>query len=186
MGVARRARAQPVGSRCTTPRGRPEDPTLRGARRPAHRPDFIFSFYFRHMIPARVLTLAPRGALNLHGSLLPRYRGRAPVNWVLVNGETRDRRVAAPHGRQARRRRPGRPGAGRRSPSRTRPTRSTASWSRPPRGCSTAPCPRCATGARRCARWTWRTAPTSAAARPTTAASTGAGPPCASTTWCAP
>ncbi len=51
-------------------------------------PDFIFSFYFRWMIPEGVLRLAPRGALNLHGSLLPRYRGRAPVNWVLVNGET--------------------------------------------------------------------------------------------------
>ena len=52
-----------------------------------YRPEFIFSFYFRWMIPTRVLALAPRGALNLHGSLLPRYRGRAPVNWVLVNGE---------------------------------------------------------------------------------------------------
>jgi methionyl-tRNA formyltransferase len=52
------------------------------------RPDFVFSFYFRWMIPTRVLSLAPRGAFNLHGSLLPRYRGRAPVNWVLVNGET--------------------------------------------------------------------------------------------------
>jgi methionyl-tRNA formyltransferase len=51
-------------------------------------PDFIFSFYFRYMVPERVLDLAPRGAFNLHGSLLPRYRGRAPVNWVLVNGET--------------------------------------------------------------------------------------------------
>lgn len=50
-------------------------------------PDFLFSFYFRHMLPAGVLVLPRRGALNLHGSLLPRYRGRAPVNWVLVNGE---------------------------------------------------------------------------------------------------
>jgi methionyl-tRNA formyltransferase len=49
--------------------------------------DFIFSFYFRFMVPPTLLELAPRGALNLHGSLLPRYRGRAPVNWVLVNGE---------------------------------------------------------------------------------------------------
>ena len=40
------------------------------------------------MIPAEVLEIAPRGALNLHGSLLPRYRGRAPVNWVLVEGES--------------------------------------------------------------------------------------------------
>jgi methionyl-tRNA formyltransferase len=53
-----------------------------------YRPDFILSFYFRWMIPESVLRLAPNGALNLHGSLLPRYRGRAPVNWVLVNGET--------------------------------------------------------------------------------------------------
>jgi UDP-4-amino-4-deoxy-L-arabinose formyltransferase/UDP-glucuronic acid dehydrogenase (UDP-4-keto-hexauronic acid decarboxylating) len=53
-----------------------------------YRPEFIFSFYFRYMLPEGVLRLAPRGALNLHGSLLPRYRGRAPVNWVLVNGET--------------------------------------------------------------------------------------------------
>ena len=53
----------------------------------SYEPDFLFSFYFRFMIPPDVLALAPRGALNLHGSLLPRYRGRAPVNWVLVNGE---------------------------------------------------------------------------------------------------
>jgi methionyl-tRNA formyltransferase len=51
-------------------------------------PDFLFSFYFRWMVPAEVLDLAPRGAYNLHGSLLPLYRGRAPVNWVLVHGET--------------------------------------------------------------------------------------------------
>jgi methionyl-tRNA formyltransferase len=51
-------------------------------------PDFLFSFYFRHMLKRPVLALAKRGALNLHGSLLPRFRGRAPVNWVLVEGET--------------------------------------------------------------------------------------------------
>ena len=51
-------------------------------------PDFLFSFYYRFMIPPAVLALAPRGALNLHGSLLPRYRGRAPVNWVLDEGQT--------------------------------------------------------------------------------------------------
>jgi len=54
----------------------------------SYHPDFLFSFYYRFMIPPAVLELAPRGALNLHGSLLPRYRGRAPVNWVLVEGET--------------------------------------------------------------------------------------------------
>jgi len=51
-------------------------------------PDVLFSFYFRWMLPAAVLEVSPRGAFNLHGSLLPRYRGRAPVNWVLVHGET--------------------------------------------------------------------------------------------------
>ncbi len=51
-------------------------------------PDFIFSFYFRFMIPPEILEIPKMGALNLHGSLLPRYRGRAPVNWVLVNGES--------------------------------------------------------------------------------------------------
>ena len=50
-------------------------------------PDFILSFYFRDLLAPEVLRLAKRGALNLHGSLLPRYRGRCPVNWVLVNGE---------------------------------------------------------------------------------------------------
>jgi methionyl-tRNA formyltransferase len=51
-------------------------------------PDFIFSFYYRQMLPAGILSAARRGALNMHGSLLPRYRGRAPVNWVVIRGET--------------------------------------------------------------------------------------------------
>ncbi|WP_097458729.1 bifunctional UDP-4-amino-4-deoxy-L-arabinose formyltransferase/UDP-glucuronic acid oxidase ArnA [Mangrovitalea sediminis] len=51
-------------------------------------PDYIFSFYYRNMLSQDVLDLAKKGAFNLHGSLLPRYRGRAPVNWALVNGET--------------------------------------------------------------------------------------------------
>ena len=51
-------------------------------------PDVIFSFYYRHLIYDEILQLAPAGAFNLHGSLLPKYRGRAPLNWVLVNGET--------------------------------------------------------------------------------------------------
>jgi len=50
-------------------------------------PDFIFSFYYRKLLSAELLGLARRGALNLHGSLLPKYRGRVPVNWVLVHGE---------------------------------------------------------------------------------------------------
>jgi methionyl-tRNA formyltransferase len=52
------------------------------------RPDFLFSFYFREMIQARFLEIPRLGAYNLHGSLLPKYRGRAPINWVLVKGES--------------------------------------------------------------------------------------------------
>ncbi len=51
-------------------------------------PDIIFSFYYRDLICDEILSVPPQGAFNLHGSLLPRYRGRAPLNWVLVNGET--------------------------------------------------------------------------------------------------
>lgn len=53
----------------------------------ALRPAIIYSFFYRYLIPGEVLRLAPLGAYNLHGSLLPNYRGRAPVNWMIVNGE---------------------------------------------------------------------------------------------------
>ncbi len=51
-------------------------------------PDFIFSFYYRNMIKAEVLEIPSLGALNLHGSYLPGYRGRVPVNWAVINGES--------------------------------------------------------------------------------------------------
>ena len=50
-------------------------------------PDIIFSFYYRDMVKKEILDIPPSGGLNLHGSLLPLYRGRCPVNWVLLNGE---------------------------------------------------------------------------------------------------
>ncbi len=53
----------------------------------ACEPDFLFSFYYRSMLGAPLLECARRGALNIHGSLLPNYRGRAPVNWAILNGE---------------------------------------------------------------------------------------------------
>ena len=58
------------------------------ARVAACAPDFLFSFYYRRMLGDALLALPRRGALNLHGSLLPRYRGRAPVNWAVLHGET--------------------------------------------------------------------------------------------------
>ena len=51
-------------------------------------PDYLFSFYYRHMIPAELLACAQIAALNMHGSLLPKYRGRAPINWAILHGET--------------------------------------------------------------------------------------------------
>ena len=68
----------------------PADPNLPDvvARVAACRPDFLFSFYYRSMLKAPLLALPSRGALNMHGSLLPKYRGRAPVNWAVLHGET--------------------------------------------------------------------------------------------------
>ncbi len=51
-------------------------------------PDVLLSCYFRLMIKEEVLAIPRIAAVNLHGSLLPRYRGRCPVNWQLVYGET--------------------------------------------------------------------------------------------------
>ena len=50
-------------------------------------PDIILSVYYRSLISDEILKLAPLGAFNMHGSLLPKYRGRAPINWVLIKGE---------------------------------------------------------------------------------------------------
>jgi len=67
----------------------PDDPNAPDivARIAALAPDFLFSFYYRRMLGLAVLALPRSGALNLHGSLLPRYRGRAPVNWAILYGE---------------------------------------------------------------------------------------------------
>ena len=55
----------------------------------ALRPDLILSAYYRQMISETILSCARLGAFNLHGSLLPKYRGRAPINWAVLHGETR-------------------------------------------------------------------------------------------------
>ena len=55
----------------------------------AMQPDLILSVYYRHMISTRILDLAPLGAFNMHGSLLPKFRGRAPINWAVLHGATR-------------------------------------------------------------------------------------------------
>ena len=51
------------------------------------QPDFLFSFYYRAMLKAPLLAIPSKGALNMHGSLLPKYRGRVPINWAIIHGE---------------------------------------------------------------------------------------------------
>ena len=80
------ATARAAGSRVLAPED-PADPAL-AQELAALKPDFVFSFYYRRMLPVGVLRSATRGALNMHGSLLPKYRGRAPVNWAVLHGET--------------------------------------------------------------------------------------------------
>ena len=67
----------------------PEDPNALVERIRSLAPDFLFSFYYRRMLGASLLSIPERGAYNLHGSLLPAYRGRAPVNWAILEGERR-------------------------------------------------------------------------------------------------
>ncbi|MEP6870674.1 MAG: formyltransferase [Anaerolineaceae bacterium] len=72
------------------PTATPADPNSADvlARVRACEPDFLFSFYYRQMLKTPLLKSAGRGAYNMHGSLLPKYRGRVPVNWAIINGET--------------------------------------------------------------------------------------------------
>jgi methionyl-tRNA formyltransferase len=51
-------------------------------------PDLLFSFYYRRVLPEAILSAPLLGAFNMHGSLLPKFRGRAPVNWAVLKGET--------------------------------------------------------------------------------------------------
>src|SRR5262249_55120952 len=54
----------------------------------ALRPDVIVVVAYGNLLPPAVLALPPYGCINLHASLLPKYRGAAPVNWALIHGET--------------------------------------------------------------------------------------------------
>ena len=81
-----RALADAHGLRVETP-DTPNTPEWIAAGKGAE-PDFLFSFYYRYMLSSAWRQLPRRGALNMHGSLLPKYRGRAPVHWAILNGET--------------------------------------------------------------------------------------------------
>jgi methionyl-tRNA formyltransferase len=74
-----------AGVPCIAPAD-PNDPDVLDAVR-ACAPDWIFSFYYRRLLGPDLLSVPVKGAYNLHGSLLPRYRGRVPVNWAVLHGE---------------------------------------------------------------------------------------------------
>jgi methionyl-tRNA formyltransferase len=50
-------------------------------------PDVIVVTAFGRILPPAILELPPRGCINVHGSLLPKYRGAGPVQWAVINGE---------------------------------------------------------------------------------------------------
>lgn len=77
--------AEKHGVRAVTPDSPNSEEWIAAGR--AAQPDFVFSFYYRYMLSKEWLTLPRLGALNMHGSLLPKYRGRAPVHWAILNGE---------------------------------------------------------------------------------------------------
>lgn len=52
------------------------------------KPDVIVVAAFGRILPKIILDLPPKGCLNVHGSLLPKYRGAAPIQWAVIHGET--------------------------------------------------------------------------------------------------
>lgn len=83
VAEAARARGLPV----LTPRS-PNAPPFSAMLRDL-APDLFVSVMYRRLLSPELLAIPKLAAVNLHPSLLPKYRGRAPINWVLVNGETR-------------------------------------------------------------------------------------------------
>ncbi len=67
-------------------RSRGDDPEMDRCVRAA-RPDLILSADYRYLLPMPVVDAAKTAAVNLHPSLLPRYRGRAAINWAILRGE---------------------------------------------------------------------------------------------------
>ena len=55
------------------------------------QPELLIVVAYGRILPPEILTLPAVGSLNVHASLLPRYRGAAPINWALVKGDKHDR-----------------------------------------------------------------------------------------------
>ncbi len=66
---------------------RMKDPEFHDRLR-AHRADLFVVVAFGRILPQEILDIPPRGCVNVHGSLLPRYRGAAPIQWAILRGET--------------------------------------------------------------------------------------------------
>ena len=88
MRLSRFLAAATLGLACSIAQAADPDQTIRQSLK-ALQPDLILSAYYRHLISEQILGTARLGAFNLHGSLLPKYRGRAPVNWAILQGESR-------------------------------------------------------------------------------------------------
>ena len=65
----------------------PADTTGLGRALTGYRPDVLVTYGFNWILPSEVFTLPRFGAINIHPSLLPRYRGPAPVHWAIRNGD---------------------------------------------------------------------------------------------------
>ena len=72
--------------------------------------DLLVVCDYGQILAPETLAAARLGGINLHGSLLPKYRGAAPINWALLNGDTRDGRYRDPHDAEGRCRPLHRPG----------------------------------------------------------------------------
>ncbi|HSW64204.1 MAG TPA: methionyl-tRNA formyltransferase [Dissulfurispiraceae bacterium] len=65
---------------------RMRDPELQAQLRSC-QPEFIVVVAYGRILPAEILNIPARGCINVHGSLLPRYRGAAPIQWAIINGD---------------------------------------------------------------------------------------------------
>lgn len=82
-----KVRAQQLGLEVAQPRRLRDNPEVLGWLR-AWQPDVVVVVAFGQLLPPEVLAVPPLGCVNVHFSLLPKYRGAAPVQWAVIHGET--------------------------------------------------------------------------------------------------
>ena len=108
----RPARLREIAREHNTPILDPEDVNTAEAqaRLAALAADLLVVCDYGQILAPKTLAAARLGGINLHASLLPKYRGAAPINWAIYHGETRDGRDGDPHDAATRRRAVHRPG----------------------------------------------------------------------------